>query len=135
GMIPLGSCTMKLNATAEMEPISWPGFAELHPFDPSEDASGMIELIGELESWLAAMTGYSAVSIQPNAGSQGELAGLLAIRSWQRSRGQQERDVCLIPDSAHGTNAASAVLAGVRVVLVKSREEEHTSELQSRYEI
>jgi len=120
GMIPLGSCTMKLNATAEMEPISWPGFAELHPFVPAEDASGMIELIGELESWLAAMTGYSAVSIQPNAGSQGELAGLLAIRSWQRNRGQQERDVCLIPDSAHGTNAASAVLAGMRVVLVKS---------------
>jgi len=120
GMIPLGSCTMKLNATAEMEPISFPGFADLHPFVPAEDAAGMIELIETLESWLAEVTGYAAVSIQPNAGSQGELAGLLAIRGYHRSRGDEGRDVCLIPSSAHGTNAASAVMAGMRVVVVKS---------------
>ena len=120
GMIPLGSCTMKLNATAEMEPISWPGFADLHPFVPAEDAAGMIELVETLESWLATVTGYAAVSVQPNAGSQGELAGLLAIRAWHRSNGEERRDVCLIPSSAHGTNAASAVMAGMRVVLVKA---------------
>ncbi|MEJ7635622.1 aminomethyl-transferring glycine dehydrogenase [Aeromicrobium sp.] len=120
GMIPLGSCTMKLNATAEMEPISWPGFADLHPFVPAEDASGMIELVETLESWLAEVTGYAAVSIQPNAGSQGEFAGLLAIRAYHLSRGDDHRDVCLIPSSAHGTNAASAVMAGMRVVIVKS---------------
>nr|MCW2728525.1 gcvP [Aeromicrobium sp.] len=120
GMIPLGSCTMKLNATAEMEPISWPGFAELHPFVPAADAAGMIELVETLEGWLAEVTGYAAVSIQPNAGSQGEFAGLLAIRAYHRSRGDEHRDVCLIPSSAHGTNAASAVMAGMRVVLVKS---------------
>ena len=120
GMIPLGSCTMKLNATAEMEPISFPGFAELHPFVPADAAAGMIELIETLESWLAEVTGYAAVSIQPNAGSQGELAGLLAIRGYHRSRGDEARDVCLIPSSAHGTNAASAVMAGMRVVVVKS---------------
>jgi glycine cleavage system P protein (glycine dehydrogenase) len=122
GMIPLGSCTMKLNATAEMEPISFPGFADLHPFVPAEDAAGMIELIETLESWLATVTGYAAVSIQPNAGSQGELAGLLAILAYHRSRGDDHRNVCLIPGSAHGTNAASAVMAGMRVVLVKSTE-------------
>jgi glycine dehydrogenase len=120
GMIPLGSCTMKLNATAEMEPISWPGFAELHPFVPAEDAAGMIELVETLEAWLAEVTGYAGVSIQPNAGSQGEFAGLLAIRAYHRSRGDEHRTVCLIPSSAHGTNAASAVMAGMRVVLVKS---------------
>jgi glycine dehydrogenase len=120
GMIPLGSCTMKLNATAEMEPISWPGFADLHPFVPAEDAAGMIELVETLESWLAEVTGYAGVSIQPNAGSQGELAGLLAIRAYHRSRGDEHREVCLIPSSAHGTNAASAVMAGMRVVIVKS---------------
>jgi glycine dehydrogenase len=120
GMIPLGSCTMKLNATAEMEPISWPGFAELHPFVPAEDAAGMIELVETLEGWLAEVTGYAGVSIQPNAGSQGEFAGLLAIRAYHRSRGDEHRTVCLIPSSAHGTNAASAVMAGMRVVLVKS---------------
>jgi len=120
GMIPLGSCTMKLNATAEMEPISFPGFADLHPFVPAEDAAGMIELIETLENWLAEVTGYAAVSIQPNAGSQGELAGLLAIRGYHRSRGDEGRNVCLIPSSAHGTNAASAVMAGMRVVVVKS---------------
>nr|WP_082481923.1 aminomethyl-transferring glycine dehydrogenase [Aeromicrobium sp. Leaf245] len=122
GMIPLGSCTMKLNATAEMEPISWPGFADLHPFVPAEDAAGMIELVETLESWLASVTGYAAVSVQPNAGSQGELAGLLAIRAWHRSNGDEARDVCLIPSSAHGTNAASAVMAGMRVVIVKATE-------------
>jgi glycine dehydrogenase len=120
GMIPLGSCTMKLNATAEMEPISYPGFADLHPFVPAADQAGMIELVQTLESWLAEVTGYAAVSIQPNAGSQGELAGLLAIRGYHRSRGDEHREVCLIPASAHGTNAASAVMAGMRVVIVKS---------------
>ncbi|UQS26706.1 aminomethyl-transferring glycine dehydrogenase [Amycolatopsis thermalba] len=118
GMIPLGSCTMKLNATAEMEPISWPEFAGLHPFAPAGDAAGYRELIDQLCGWLAEVTGYDEVSLQPNAGSQGELAGLLAIRAYHRANGQPERDVCLIPSSAHGTNAASAVLAGMRVVVV-----------------
>jgi glycine dehydrogenase len=118
-MIPLGSCTMKLNAAAEMEPITWPEFASIHPFVPAGQARGYAELIGDLERWLAEMTGYDAVSVQPNAGSQGELAGLLAIRGYHASRGQSHRDVCLIPGSAHGTNAASATLAGLRVVVVK----------------
>jgi glycine dehydrogenase len=117
-MIPLGSCTMKLNATAEMEPITWPGFADLHPFAPAADAEGTLELIADLERWLAELTGYAAVSLQPNAGSQGEFAGLLAIAAYHRSRGDDHRDVCLIPASAHGTNAASAVMAGMRVVVV-----------------
>ncbi|MCW3818662.1 aminomethyl-transferring glycine dehydrogenase [Micromonospora sp. DR5-3] len=118
GMIPLGSCTMKLNATTEMEAITWPEFAHLHPFAPVEQTAGYRELIGQLEGWLAEVTGYDAVSVQPNAGSQGELAGLLAIRAYHRQRGQGHRDVCLIPSSAHGTNAASAVMAGMRVVVV-----------------
>ncbi|TDB75829.1 glycine dehydrogenase (aminomethyl-transferring) [Actinomadura sp. KC216] len=118
-MIPLGSCTMKLNATAEMEPITWPEFANIHPFAPVDQAAGYVELIGELESALAEITGYAKVSVQPNAGSQGELAGLLAIRGYHASRGEGHRDVCLIPSSAHGTNAASAVMAGMRVVVVK----------------
>ncbi|MEU7847653.1 aminomethyl-transferring glycine dehydrogenase [Micromonospora parva] len=118
GMIPLGSCTMKLNATTEMEPISWAEFAHIHPFAPDAQTAGYREMIGQLESWLAEVTGYDAVSVQPNAGSQGELAGLLAIRSYHASRGQTHRDVCLIPSSAHGTNAASAVMAGMRVVVV-----------------
>ena len=118
-MIPLGSCTMKLNAAAEMEPVSWPEFAGLHPFAPAEQAAGYLELIGGLQDALAEITGYDAVSLQPNAGSQGELAGLLAIRHYHASRGEPGRDVCLIPESAHGTNAASAVLAGLRVVVVK----------------
>jgi glycine dehydrogenase len=118
-MIPLGSCTMKLNAAAEMEPISWPEFASLHPFAPPEQALGYQELISGLADALARITGYDAVSLQPNAGSQGELAGLLAIRAYHRSRQEPDRTVCLIPDSAHGTNAASAVLAGLRVVVVK----------------
>jgi glycine dehydrogenase len=120
GMIPLGSCTMKLNATTEMEPVSLPGFADLHPFVPAEDALGYRRLIDELESWLGTVTGYDRVSIQPNAGSQGELAGLLAIRAYHQANGDGERRVCLIPSSAHGTNAASAVMAGMRVVVVKS---------------
>ena len=120
GMIPLGSCTMKLNATSEMEPISFPGFANLHPFAPAEDALGYQQLINQLEDWLAEVTGYDRVSIQPNAGSQGELAGLLAIRAFHRANGESARDVCLIPSSAHGTNAASAVMAGMRVVVVKA---------------
>jgi glycine dehydrogenase len=118
-MIPLGSCTMKLNAAAEMEPITWPEFASLHPFAPPEQALGYQELISRLADALARITGYDAVSLQPNAGSQGELAGLLAIRAYHRSRQEPDRTVCLIPDSAHGTNAASAVLAGLRVVVVK----------------
>jgi glycine dehydrogenase len=118
GMIPLGSCTMKLNATAEMEAITWPQFAGLHPFAPGGDAAGTRALIADLQRWLAEITGYDAVSLQPNAGSQGELAGLLAIRAYHDSRGDTHRDVCLIPSSAHGTNAASAVMAGLRVVVV-----------------
>src|SRR4029077_8258838 len=105
GMIPLGSCTMKLNATPQMEPVTWPEFAGLHPFAPAEDAAGTRALIAELEGWLAEVTGYAKVSVQPNAGSQGEFAGLLAIRAYHRSRGEDARDVCLIPASAHGTNA------------------------------
>jgi glycine dehydrogenase len=117
-MIPLGSCTMKLNATAEMEAVTWPEFADVHPFAPLDQAEGYLELIADLEATLAQITGYDAVSLQPNAGSQGELAGLLAIRAYHRSRGEGQRDVCLIPASAHGTNAASAVMAGMRVVVV-----------------
>ncbi|MGW4410624.1 aminomethyl-transferring glycine dehydrogenase [Nonomuraea sp. NPDC004702] len=117
-MIPLGSCTMKLNATTEMEPITWPEFAGVHPYAPEAQTEGYRELIGTLEGWLAEVTGYDAVSIQPNAGSQGEFAGLLAIRAYHQANGDTERDVCLIPSSAHGTNAASAVMAGMRVVVV-----------------
>ena len=119
-MIPLGSCTMKLNATVEMEPISWPEFATIHPFAPAHQTEGWRWLIEDLEDKLAEITGYAKVSIQPNAGSQGELAGLLAIRGYHLSRGDQDRNVCLIPSSAHGTNAASAVLAGMKVVVVKT---------------
>jgi glycine dehydrogenase len=118
-MIPLGSCTMKLNATVEMMPITWPGFANLHPFAPVEQADGYTELFAGLEDALCEITGYDTVSLQPNAGSQGELAGLLAIRGYHESRGQDARTVCLIPESAHGTNAASAVMAGMQVVVVK----------------
>jgi glycine cleavage system P protein (glycine dehydrogenase) len=120
GMIPLGSCTMKLNATTEMEPISWPEFADLHPFAPAEQTDGIRTLIDDLSAWLAELTGYDAVSLQPNAGSQGELAGLLAIRAYHKANGQGDRSVCLIPASAHGTNAASAVMAGMKVVVVKT---------------
>ena len=117
-MIPLGSCTMKLNAAAEMEPVSFPGFADVHPYAPAADTEGYRRLITDLEGWLADVTGYDAVSLQPNAGSQGEFAGLLAIRAYHRSRGDEHRDVCLIPASAHGTNAASAAMVGMRVVVV-----------------
>ena len=117
-MIPLGSCTMKLNATTQMEPVSWPEFAQMHPFAPSGQTEGYRAMIAELEQMLVAITGYAAVSLQPNAGSQGELAGLLAIRSYHAARSDTQRDICLIPASAHGTNAASAAMAGMRVVVV-----------------
>jgi glycine dehydrogenase len=118
-MIPLGSCTMKLNATTEMQAVTWPEFANIHPFAPLDQTDGYLLLINELERWLVAITGYDAVSLQPNAGSQGEFAGLLAIRGYHRSRGDDQRDVCLIPVSAHGTNAASAVMCGMRVVVIE----------------
>jgi len=117
-MIPLGSCTMKLNATSEMMPISWQTLSEMHPFAPAEQTEGYATLFGQLEQWLAEITGFAAVSLQPNAGSQGEYAGLLVIRAYHRSRGDDRRDVCLIPVSAHGTNPASAAIAGMRVVVV-----------------
>jgi len=120
GMIPLGSCTMKLNATTEMEPISNPGFANIHPFAPRGQFDGYAQLFADLERWLAEITGYDAVSLQPNAGSQGEFAGLLAIRNYHLANGDRHRDVCLIPASAHGTNAASAAMAGMRIVVVKT---------------
>ncbi len=119
-MIPLGSCTMKLNAAVEMAPLTWPGFATIHPFAPSDQTAGYRDMISELERWLASITGYAAVSVQPNAGSRGEYAGLLAIRAYHRANGDDARDVCLIPTSAHGTNAASAGLAGMRVVPVET---------------
>jgi glycine dehydrogenase len=117
-MIPLGSCTMKLNAATEMIPVTWPGFSELHPFAPLDQARGYLELIGNIEAWLAALTGYDAVSVQPNSGAQGEFTGLLAIRAYHQSNGESGRDICLIPASAHGTNPASASMAGLRVVVV-----------------
>ncbi len=118
-MIPLGSCTMKLNAAAEMEAMTWQEFAGLHPFAPAEESQGTRAMIADVERWLAEVTGYDRVSVQPNAGSQGEFAGLLAIRGYHHSRGEMGRDICLVPSSAHGTNAASAVMAGLRVVVVK----------------
>ncbi len=117
-MIPLGSCTMKLNAAVEMEAVTWPAFAEVHPFSPVDRQAGTRRIVADLEAWLAEVTGYDAVSLQPNSGAQGELAGLNAIRGYHRARGEEHRDVCLIPSSAHGTNAASAVMAGMRVVVV-----------------
>lgn len=122
-MIPLGSCTMKLNATSEMEPIAWPEFADMHPFTPLDQAKGYLEMIALLESWLASITGYDAVSVQPNSGAQGEFAGLLAIRAYHEAHGGGHRNVCLIPSSAHGTNPASATMAGMKVVVVKSDED------------
>jgi len=121
-MIPLGSCTMKLNSATEMEAVTWPEFASLHPFAPSDQTQGSRQLIKELSDWLVAITGYDAVSLQPNAGSQGEFAGLLAIRNYHDSRGDSGRNICLIPSSAHGTNAASAVMAGMKVVVVECDE-------------
>ncbi|HEX5494162.1 MAG TPA: aminomethyl-transferring glycine dehydrogenase [Mycobacteriales bacterium] len=131
-MIPLGSCTMKLNAAAEMEPITWPEFSRIHPFAPAEQTGGYLRLIADLQRWLVEITGYDAVSVQPNAGSQGELTGLLAIRAYHRANGQGHRDVCLIPSSAHGTNAASAVMAGMRVVVVACRDSgEHAGDIDT----
>ena len=121
-MIPLGSCTMKLNASAEMVPITWPEFTNMHPYVPLDQAEGYLEMIAELENWLASITGYDAVSVQPNSGAQGEFAGLLAIRGYHESRGEGHRNICLIPSSAHGTNPASAVMAGMKVVVVKCDE-------------
>jgi glycine dehydrogenase len=120
GMIPLGSCTMKLNATTEMEAVSWPEFAQLHPFAPTSQTEGIRLIIKDLEAWLCEITGYDAVTLQPNAGSQGELTGLLAIHAYHESRGEAARNICLIPASAHGTNAASATMAGLKVVVVKT---------------
>jgi len=122
-MIPLGSCTMKLNASHEMAPVSWPGFANLHPYAPEDQTQGYAELFEDLKAWLAAATELPAVSLQPNAGSQGEYAGLLAIRRYHETRGESARDACLIPTSAHGTNAASAVIAGMQVVPVACDED------------
>jgi glycine dehydrogenase len=116
-MIPLGSCTMKLNATSEMIPITWPEFANVHPFAPADQRAGYAVLERQLRAWLTAATGYAGISLQPNAGSQGEYAGLLAIQAWQKARGQGHRDVCLIPSSAHGTNPASAQMVGMQVVV------------------
>ncbi len=123
GMIPLGSCTMKLNATTEMESVTWSEFADLHPFAPVDQAEGTRQVVADLERWLAEVTGYDAVSMQPNSGAQGELAGLLAIRGYHRANGDEGREVCLIPSSAHGTNAASAVMAGMKVVVVACDED------------
>jgi glycine dehydrogenase len=122
-MIPLGSCTMKLNATSEMVPITWPEFTDVHPFAPPAQAAGYEEMISSLSSWLARITGFAAVSVQPNSGAAGEYAGLLAIRAYHESRGEPHRNVCLIPVSAHGTNPASAVMAGMKVVVVASDDE------------
>ena len=126
-MIPLGSCTMKLNATTEMIPITWPEFSSLHPFAPIDQSAGIREVIDELSAWLISITGYDAVSLQPNAGSQGEFAGLLAIRNYLDDRGESARNICLIPSSAHGTNAASAVMAGMKVVVVACDSEGNVS--------
>lgn len=126
-MIPLGSCTMKLNSVTEMEAVTWPEFASLHPFAPADQSIGTRKLIQQLSEWLVAITGYDAVSLQPNAGSQGEFAGLLAIRNYHDSRGDQSRNICLIPSSAHGTNAASAVMAGMKVVVIDCDENGNVS--------
>jgi glycine dehydrogenase len=126
-MIPLGSCTMKLNSVTEMEAVTWPEFSSLHPFAPADQSVGTRKLIDQLSKWLVAITGYDAVSLQPNAGSQGEFAGLLAIRNYHDSRGDQARNICLIPSSAHGTNAASAVMAGMKVVVIDCDESGNVS--------
>ncbi|SVC78315.1 uncharacterized protein METZ01_LOCUS331169, partial [marine metagenome] len=141
-MIPLGSCTMKLNAVAEMESVSWPEFSNIHPYAPFDQVSGYLELFKDLESWLSEITGFEGISLQPNAGSQGEYAGMLAIRGYHHSRNESHRNVCLIPTSAHGTNPASAVMVGMKVVGIgcddhgnidmgdlRSKVETHSSEL------
>ena len=122
-MIPLGSCTMKLNATSEMLPVTWAEFGTIHPFAPRDQALGYMEMFRRLESWLSTITGFAAVSLQPNAGSQGEYSGLLVIRAYHRARGDNQRNICLVPSSAHGTNPASAVMAGMKVVVVKTDED------------
>src|SRR5207302_2680224 len=122
-MIPLGSCTMKLNATAEMFPVTWPELSKLHPFAPTWQAEGYQTMFKQLEEWLAEITGFKGVSLQPNAGSQGEYAGLLVIRRYHESRGDKNRNLCLIPTSAHGTNPASAVMAGMKVIPVACEED------------
>ncbi len=134
GMIPLGSCTMKLNATTEMEPISLPGLSRIHPFAPDGSFDGYQQLFTDLQTWLAEITGYDAVSLQPNAGAQGEYAGLLAVRAYHRANGDEHRTVCLIPASAHGTNAASAVMAGMKVVVVKTSGEQGEIDLADLYD-
>jgi glycine dehydrogenase len=126
-MIPLGSCTMKLNATSEMIPVTWPEFNSIHPFAPVDQSAGYTQLIDLLSKWLTSVTGYDAVSLQPNAGSQGEFAGLLAIRNYLDNKGESARDICLIPSSAHGTNAASAVMAGMKVIVVACDEDGNVS--------
>ena len=126
-MIPLGSCTMKLNATTEMASVTWPEFSQLHPFAPADQSAGIRELISQLSEWLIEITGYDVVSLQPNAGSQGEFAGLLAIKNYLVAENQMDRDICLIPSSAHGTNAASAVMAGMRVVVIACDDEGNVS--------
>src|SRR5439155_4045698 len=122
-MIPLGSCTMKLNATSEMLPVTWPEFANLHPYAPADQTRGYQKLFKDLERWLAEITGFAAISLQPNAGSQGEYAGLLAIRAYHAARGEAHRNVCIVPTSAHGTNPASAIMAGFRFVPVRCLED------------
>ncbi len=136
GFYPLGSCTMKLNATAEMIPVSWPEFANIHPFAPFDQTTGYTEMIKEVESMLCVVTGYDAVSLQPNAGSQGEYAGLLAIRAYHASRGDSNRNICLIPSSAHGTNPASAQMCGMKVVVTSCDEKGNVDlqELRARAE-
>ena len=118
-MIPLGSCTMKLNSSAQMMPVTWPEFGQIHPFAPQDQTQGYQEMIAQLEEMLCACTGYDAISLQPNAGSQGEYAGLLAIKAYHEANNDRERDICLIPSSAHGTNPASAQMANMQVVVVK----------------
>ena len=127
-MIPLGSCTMKLNAAAEMEPVTWPEFGNIHPFAPDSQTVGYHELISELGDWLAEITGFEGVSMQPNSGAQGEYAGLLLIRAYHETNGDNHRNICLIPASAHGTNPASAVMAGMKVVVVQCDKHGNISE-------
>ena len=143
-MIPLGSCTMKLNAVAEMEAVTWPEFSNIHPYAPSDQAGGYMQLFSDLETWLSEITGFKGISLQPNAGSQGEYAGMLAIRAYHNSRNDLDRNICLIPTSAHGTNPASAVMVGMKVVAIgcdesgnidlsdlKLKAEKHSSELSA----
>ncbi len=126
-MIPLGSCTMKLNSASEMMPVSWPEFSSIHPLVPKNQINGYMQLIDELENMLIAITGYSAISLQPNAGSQGEYAGLLAINAYHKKNGDNDRDICLIPRSAHGTNPASAKMVGMKIIPIECNAEGNIS--------